>query len=277
VNQAPVEPIRTHVAHAEWGVNRYFGFAVPDLLRREESLAGLLALAVRGRPLSLDEQRVVDDIAVAMTLADPRVWPLKLARLVSSYGRCLPGLAAGLLCLEEARIGPWTFGAAADLLQSLSEEAGEPTVAAMLAPVQRLLGGRRHLPGFLVPFRPRCERLQLLREAVIARRRHELPWWAAMEAFIAAVRQLEGPEPNVGIGAAAACLDLGFTSREIAILATGLAQTEFLSNAAEGSRQRAPVLQRLPDDRVRYVGAPPRMTPRAQVGAAKRRDELEKR
>jgi hypothetical protein len=248
-------------------VNRYFGFAVPDLLQRGESLAGLLALAVRGRALSPDERGLVDDMAVAMTLADPRVWPLKLARVVSSYGRCLPGLAAGLLTCEDARIGPWTFGAATDLLQSLRDEAREPTVAAMLAPVQRLLQTGPNLPGFMVPFRPHCERLQLLRGAVIARRRHELPWWVAMDAVIGAVRELKGPEPNVGLGVAAACLDMGFTSREIAILATGLAQTEFLSNAAEGSQQRAAVLQRLPDDRVRYVGAPPRVTPRARAAA----------
>jgi hypothetical protein len=82
----------TRVAHAEWGVNRYFGFPVPDLLG-DETLTGLVALAVGARRLPAAEREVLDDIAVAMTLADPRIWPLKMTRLVASYGGGLAGMA----------------------------------------------------------------------------------------------------------------------------------------------------------------------------------------
>jgi hypothetical protein len=261
------------VAHAEWGVNRYFGFAVPDLLAAGESLAGLVTLAVRGWPLAPEERGLIDDIAVSMTLADPRVWPLKMARVVSSYGGCTPALAAGLLCLEGARIGPWTCGAAAELLLALRDEATQLTPAAMASPLHRRLQAGQRLPGFDVPFRSQCERLPLVQKSVAARGRDQLPAWRTLEAVIGATRELKGPEPNVGLGVAAALLDLGFTPRQVSILSTTLAQTEFLSNVAEGSEQRAAVLRRIPDDRIRYVGKPPRETPRAAASARRDRGE----
>jgi hypothetical protein len=83
-----------------------------------------------------------------------------------------------------------------------------------------------------------------------------------MEAAGEAGRQLKGLEPNIGLGVAAACLDLGFRPREIALLGVALAQTDFLANAVEGSEQQPSVLRRLPDDCVVYAGKPPRESPR---------------
>lgn len=252
----------THVAHAEWGQNRYFGFPVPELVG-EETLTGLIAMAVGVRRLAPVERAVLDDIAVGMVLADPRVWPLKMARLVASYGGGLAGMAAALLSLEHAQIGHFTAGEAARLLLALREEAGETTVAAMLEPVGRRLRAGERLTGFGVPFRPFDERLVLVRKRIAHHGRQDLPHWRTMEAVIGAARQLRGLEPNVGLALGAACLDLGFPPEQISVLCVAICQTEFLSNAVEGSQQQAPVLRKLPDDRVEYVGTPARESPRA--------------
>jgi hypothetical protein len=263
-----IDALRTHVGHAGWGANRYVGHQVPDLLDAHETLTGMLALGVGERRLEPDELGVLDDIAVAMTLADPRIWPLKLVRLVSAYGGCLPAVAAELLCLEEAPIGPWAAGAAASLLVALRGEAPALTASAMLEPVARRLRTGERLPGFTVPLRPEDERLVLVRKRMAERGRDQLPHWRVMEGAVTAARQLEGLEPNVVIAMAAACLDLGFTPRQIAVLSVAIVcHTDILPNAVEGSAQRPNVLRRLPDDRICYVGAPPRASPRAQSGA----------
>jgi hypothetical protein len=260
----PVAALRTHVGHAGWGANRYVGHPVPDLLHDRESLTGVLALGVGLRRLTPDERGVLDDFAVAMTLADARIWPLKLVRLVSAYGGCLPAIAAELMCLQDAPIGPWAAGAAASFLLALGEEASAPTVSAMLEPISRRLQAGERLPGFTVPLRPEDERLVLVRERMAERGRDQLPQWRAMEAAVAAARQVAGLEPNVVIALAAACLDLGFTSRQIAVLSVAIVcHTDILPNAVEGSEQRPAILRQLPDDRVRYVGTPPRTSPRA--------------
>ena len=108
--------IRTRVAHAEWGDNRFYGHSVARDLAGKETWLGLVILGILGRRLSEAERAVVDDLGVALTVADPRIWPLKVSRLVSSYGSTLTALAAGALSLEEARIGHWTTGDSARFL-----------------------------------------------------------------------------------------------------------------------------------------------------------------
>jgi hypothetical protein len=262
-----VDRLPTHVAHAERGVNRFFGFPVPDLLGAE-TMTGLVALSVGARRLGPAERAVLDDIAVAMTLADPRIWPLKMARLVASYGGCLPGVAAGLLALQDARIGHFTVGAAAKLLITLCEEAPDLTTDAMMGPLDRRLRAGERLTGFGVPFRPYDERLVLVRRRIQEHGRDQMRYWRTMEAAIGAVRELRRLEPNVGIALAAACLDLGLTPHQISIVCVAVCQTEFLSNAFEGAEQRHAVLRRLPDDAIEYAGEAPRVSPRGAAGGA---------
>jgi hypothetical protein len=260
----PIHPLRTRVGHSEWQGNRYVGHSVPDLLDGNETLAGLLILAVCGRRLPPEERALVDDIAVAMTNGDPRIWPHKVALLLSAYGACVPAMAAGLLLLEGARIGPWTFGPSAELLLALREEAPDLSAATMLGAMKSRLGAAPSLPGFGVPFRPHCERLVLVRSSVARRGRDHLPFWRTMVAAVSAAQQLNGPEPNAGIGVAAALLDFGFTPRQISVLGVALAQPVFLATVVEGSEHRESALRRIPDDRVLYVGAPARESTRAE-------------
>jgi hypothetical protein len=259
----PIEPLPTRIGHAEWQGNRYVGRAVPDLLEEQETLAGLLSLAVSGRQLAPAERGVLDDIALAMTNGDPRIWPHKVARLVSAYGGCVPAMAAGLLFLEGAPVGPDVYGLCAELLVALRDEAPDLDPAAMQGAMERRLRAGTRLWGFGPPFRPQCERLPLVKRSIARRERDRLFYWRLMECAADALRRLKGPEPEVGIGIAAALLDLGFTPRQISQLCIALEQPMFLATVVEGAEKKERVLQRLPDDRVQYVGTAPRVSPRA--------------
>jgi hypothetical protein len=255
-------PLTTRVGHADWGDNRYCGFSVGAELAGTETIAGLIALATTGRRLAPEERAVLDDIAVAMTVADARIWPLKMTRVVSSYGGSLAAVAAANVCLEEAYVGHWTSGDAAVLLSALRAEAPELTVAAMREPLDRRFREGVRLIGFGVPFRPEDERVRMLRECLVRRGRTGLPYWRTLEAASGAARVLRNLEPNIGLAVAAACLDLGFTPRQISLVCVALGQTDYVANAVEGGEQRPAVLRRLPDAAIEYVGKANRTSPR---------------
>jgi hypothetical protein len=255
-------PLRTRVGHADWGDNRYFGHSVATDLAGTETIAGLIALATTGRRFPEDERAVLDDIAVVMTVADARVWPLKMTRVVASYGGSLAAVAAANVCLEEAHVGHWTSGEAAALLLELRAEAPTLTVESMREPLDRRFRSGMRLMGFGVPFRPEDERVRMLRECLVRRGRASLPHWRTLEAASGAARLLRGLEPNIGLGVAAACLDLGFTPRQISLVCVALGQTDYVANAVEGADQCPPVLRRVPDESVEYVGKGHRTSPR---------------
>jgi hypothetical protein len=259
----------TRVGHAEWGDNRAFGYSVADDLAGTETYVGLLALAVAKRRLAPDERALLDDLAVVMTVADPRIWPLKLVRVVSSYGGCLAAFAAGELCLDEAFVGHFTTGQAAQTLLDARATLGERFIEpnAMDEYVRRLLEPKKRLLGIGVPFRPVDERVVMVTERVGARGRAERPFWRLFLAFQSALERVKNLRPNIGLAAAAICLDMGFAPRECAVLVASLGSTDFLANAVEGSLQAPPMLRELPTSVVAYRGPEARNTPRARAAA----------
>ena len=268
----PLIPVKTRSAHWGWDEHRYFGKRVFADLTGKASLSGLLALSVAGRPLPPDCVDLIDDVAGAVTLADPRIWPLKLTRLVASYGSTLPAVAAGLLTEEDARIGPWACVHAAHTLLELREAlADQLDVSSRLSETVRLrLGTRAFVWGFGTPFRAYDERLVALREHVVRRGRDQLPYYRLMNATADIIRETRRVEPNLGIALAAVFLDMGLTPTQIGALVAALMQHMFFAQAVEGAAQADTVLQRLPDDSVDYAGRSPRQSPRARgtVGTA---------
>ena len=265
---SPVLP--TRVGHAEWGDNRFRGHSVARDLAGQESLAGLLALAIGGRRLDREERGLLDDVAAVVTVGDPRIWPLKLARLTACYGGCLAGVAAATICLDGAKVGPPATGLAAEVLVDLHarlarrgarRDAHDPSV--LERECQRMLEARGRLFGFGVAFRPRDERITMLSARVAARGRSELPYWRLFVRVGDVFRRIHNLEPNVGLGAAAVCLDMGFTPAQIGPLMMALGASDFWSNAFEGAEQAPAVLRRLPSTNVRYVGPEERLTERA--------------
>jgi hypothetical protein len=253
------EAIPTWVAHAEVGDNRLQGHSVAHELAGTESWLGIVVLGVTGRRLAAPERAMLDDLGVVMTVADPRIWPLKLGRLVASYGSTLAGLAAGTLAMDEALIGNWTFGKMAALLRTLRASVGSPDDSASVeAACRDRLGSDRRILGFGVSSRPVDERVEMLKLRVAERGRERLEYWTLFEHVCEAVFRMKGLRPNIASAAAAVCLDLGFDERETAVISAFIGLSDFLPNAAEGAVQMAPALQSLDAASIRYVGPPPR-------------------
>ncbi len=257
--------LTTAVGHAANGENHYLGYAVGRELAGRETQTGLVALAIGARRLTSAERAVLDDIAVVMTVADPRIWPLKLARVVASYGSTLPAMAAANLCIERAFIGHWTSGTAAETLVSLREAIGESIDDEVLVSREALhfLATRRRWMGFGVPFRDQDERVAALRRCLENRGRTSQPYWRLLETLSKVLYQHKKLRPNIGIAVGAACLDLGYSPREVSLLSVALGQTDYLANAVEGAAQAPEMLRELPARIVRYVGPARRRTPRA--------------
>lgn len=260
------KPIRTRSARWGWSDHRYFGFAVFGELMGEP-LSGMVALSVLGRRLSADELAVLDEAAVALTLADPRIWPLKMTRVLASYGNTLPAAAAGLMVQEEARVGAWTCCRAAELLVAFRQQVDDQVdnLELLEGVVRRHLAQHHFVWGFGTPFRARDERLVALSACVERRGREELTHWRLFRNVAHVVGSIRSWEANIGMGIAACFLDMGMSPREIGVMAAALMQHMFMAHAAEASEQRSLILQKLPDERVAFVGRPPRLSPRSRT------------
>jgi hypothetical protein len=257
--------LTTKCAHWGWDDHRYFGYSVFGELTGNESMTGIAALSILGRRLPKECCHVLDDIVCTSTLADPRIWPLKMTRLVAAYGSIMPAVAAGLLVQEGARIGPWTLGGSAKVLSELhSAVAGrEQDDAWVLEVVEKYLRGHGMIPGFGTPYRQVDERLIAFRERMCQCGRDQLLYWRTMEAIVAAARSLRHFEPNVSVAMAAAMLDMGIAIHEISPLVTSLCHHMFFANAFEGAKQAPALLRQLPAKLVLYVGRAPRLSPRS--------------
>jgi hypothetical protein len=260
-----IEAIRTRVAWTGWDDHRFFGHWVFGELMGNESYTGLLALAVTGRRMPREDCAMLDDLAGAVTIAEPRIWALKTARFVAAFGGTLSACCVANLCLEQSAIGPWTARSVAQSLVALRAALGNgpPDREDVRREVLALLAAKKRLVGFGVPFRPYDERLRALALCVGKRQRDRLPFWTLQGMVCDVLRRERGLEPNIGIGLAAVCLDLGLSPDEIAPLVVALMQHLIYANAVEGARQAPALLRRLPDGCIDYVGTPPRESARA--------------
>jgi len=265
-NKDEIEAIKTRVAWAGWDDHKFCGHWAFAELAGKESYTGLLALAITGRRLPRDHCTMLDDLAGAMTVAEPRIWGPKAARLAAAFGGTLSACCAANLCLEGSVVGPWTTKHAARnllaLRSSLEGRLSDPE--AVTRETLALLTAQKRLVGYGVPFRPYDERLRALARCVEMRGRDRLPFWTLQVAMSDVLRREKGLEPNIGIGTAAVCLDLGLSPDEIAPLAVALNQHLIYANAVEGARQAPAVLRHLPDDSIDYVGRSPRKSARAE-------------
>jgi citrate synthase len=259
--------IRTRVAKHLFGENLFFGYQTLAGLVGQETMTGIVAIAVKGRRPTESERRALDAIAVISTSADPHIWPLKLLRLVSSYGSVLAGYCAGQLTIEGERIGYWISGYAAAVLAELRGAVGDrmedPTAVADAVAAQMGRAGRGRVIGFGVPLRKSDERMDALKAYVAREGLDRGAHWRLQEALADHVRRERGIPPNVGLGIGAVLLDLGYTPHQISALAHFLAQGVFVANALEAAEQRSPEMQKLADEHVDYVGPPRRESPRA--------------
>jgi hypothetical protein len=257
--------IETRVALHVLGDNLYSGHRTLGTLLGRETMTGLMAMAVTGRRPTTEEREVLDAIAVAMSSADPRIWPLKLTRLVASFGGTLAGYGAAQLAMEGTRIGPWPTGHAAQELVDLRSAIGDriDDEAAVAREVSAFLEQRPRVVGLGVPLRERDER-HVAFCSWIERKGHDRGvHWRLHKAVGEVARARRNVGTNIVFGVAAVLLDLGYSPVQASAVTTFLNQNVFAANAFEAAQQCEPLMQKLPDDCVTYVGAAPRVSPRA--------------
>ncbi|HZU85315.1 MAG TPA: hypothetical protein VE987_20430 [Polyangiaceae bacterium] len=259
--------IRSMVALHVGTDNLYFGHRTLAELLGHETLTGLVAMAVTGRRPSDEEREVLDAVAVSMNSADPRIWPLKLARLVASFGGTLAGYGASHLSMEGPRIGPWPAGHAARELLALREAVGQRVDddAGVAREVRAFLERRPRVVGLGVPLRDFDERHVALSEWIRARGRDRLPYWRLHTALGAVARAERGVGTNIVLGVAAVLLDLGYEPDQISAVTTFLNQSVFAANSFEAARQHDATMQDVGEAHVAYAGPPRRRSPRAEL------------
>jgi hypothetical protein len=200
---------------------------------------------------------------------DARVWPLKVTRLLASYGDPLAGHFGGQLLLASNTMGPGCATMAARGLVWVHEHAGEGATDAQVedAIAEWLAQSGDRFAGFGVPFRDADERrtglLHLVGQGPVTRR----PFWRLHERIVEAMAPVK---PNVLISLAAMLLDIGVSADHSGIAVCTLTSPIFLAHALESARQDGARLNALPASCVSYQGRGPRTTtdhPRAESPA----------
>lgn len=255
--------IHTGVGRALGGDYEQFGASIYRDLLGCTSYLGLIAFGLTGRRLSAKEEAILDDLAVASHVPEPRVWPIKIAWIAGALGRSVPAYLCAATALDSDILGGRISENAARLLVALDHAvvSRSDSDAAIAEFVQQ----NRHLHGFGVPLRPYDERLVAFRAAMERRAFVGGRFWQLADRFWQIVRESRGIEVNIIGATAAICLDMGFTPAQVAPMAVLLLTPTFLANATEAAAQAPDVLKRLPSERVRYVGVDPRVSPRAQA------------
>ncbi len=256
-DEVPV--IETENAHWGWHDHEYWGHAVFGELLLEEDLAGLFSLAACGHRVPREDAALLTEIAICLVLADPRIWPLKLTKLVASHGRVSTSALCGLLALDGSVVGPAGIQHVGFELERVAAlvERHDDAAAGRLAVLERVRDVGR-VPGFGVAFREQDERVLALERCVAKRRRTDRPYWKSMQVLVDVVREVHGVEPNVALPIAAALLDMGVPPQRFEALASLFFHHMFVSSAYEEAHSPHEVLRKLPDVHVRYVGRPRR-------------------
>jgi hypothetical protein len=254
------DPIDTKVGWAGFGDYHHFGKRLYAEVVGHTSFLGLGALAVTGKLPPKEDVALLDDIAACFQCPEPRVWPTKLVRIASSNGGFVPGMIAGWSALVSG-IGTPIAEAAANMLldlQSLIASASDADLA-----LRDYVATKPGLPGFWVYGRRVDERVAPIRAAVARHGRADRPMWSLGERLWAAMEREHGLTVSVWGAFAASLLDLGFAPRDMQSLLSLFFQPSCVAHAVEGARLRSESLRELPAANVRYVGAPPRTSPRS--------------
>ncbi len=256
--------VRTRVARAVEGGNDFFGYRVETAFADEDAFWRGILLSIGAGAASFAHLRLVRRLAGCNFVADPRIWPLKISRLLSSYGRTIPALCGGNVFLEGARVGPVAARDAASALASFAATYPEPWEGGELElELRRRLERGERVPGYGVAFRRFDERVVVVDRIVREEDREAGLHWRcslAVEAMLAERRVLPR---NVVSASAAALLDCGFTPRQIGLLMWYYFVPTFMANAMEGAEQQPAVLRELPLEAVEYVGPAPRRSGRS--------------
>lgn len=258
------DEIITKVAHAEFGDNRFRGYSISSLVGKGD-FASLIALSISGKLLSENERALLNDLSIAITVGDPRIWPLKLIRVASAYGGELGAYASSLLSLDHSSIGHQISKKTAQFLIDFknrfpNEDVDDETFEKECISI---IDSGEKIPGVGVPFREVDERITAIFDRVKYHNRHDLPYWKLVLRLTSFVSKYKNIKPNIGLISSAICLDMGLDPSQVCLLLISLGQADFLANVEEGSKQASDQLKNLPINDIKYVGKELRKSPRS--------------
>jgi hypothetical protein len=179
----------------------------------------------------------------------------------------MSAVAAVGLAFDSDFIGPFTCGQAAQLLVDLRGELGDAVhdSEAVERTMAQRFEQRIRLIGFGVPARAEDERVVALRACLGRRGRDQRTHWRLLETLSEVLYRTRKLRPNIGLGVAAASLDVGFEPAQIGYLAVALMQNVIMANAVEGAAQAPAVLRKMPAATLAYKGPAPRRSPRSRA------------
>lgn len=256
-----------HIGHVD---NRFCGAAVfGELAARVADPTELLCRGFGMPPPDADGREVLRCIALCATSPDARVWPLKLTRVLSSYGNSFAGFFGAQLANFSDRMGPGTASHAAASLRWIAErlaaEVADPaaTDEQVSARVAEHLASRGRIAGFGVPFRKEDERLLALHRLLSGHPAQRGPMWRLHLQVVTAMRHLEGLEPNIAFPFAALFSDLGLAAHRAGLFLSLLMSPVFAGHALEAADGDAALLQELEPRFVEDRSPAARRSPRA--------------
>lgn len=233
----------------------------------EEDYLSVVSLALGNRRLNEEECALIGRLGVLASIGDPRIWPMKMARIIGSYGRPQMAIAASFAMLDDAPIGPHPAQLTAKFFASIADQHLDRAKALSQAKsvIAKWMADKRSVPGFGVPKRQEDERNKAIHrwyaQNVEVPGRH----WELYRDIAAHMSEHYDLGPNFAAPIAAIALDVGFDADVVAVFTSFLVFWGIAANAHEGTRESPEVLRRLPDEFIEYVGPAPRKSPRAQA------------
>jgi hypothetical protein len=257
-----MDPIFTRVGLIIDGDNRFFGRSSFDEWPQDITCASdtvLTALRARITPAAREAMRLA---AITLMSPDARVWPLKLTRLLSSYGDPVAGYFGAQLVSAGRIMGPGAGTAAARALCFVANETGAEGSDEEVARAAHAWRERcnNRVGGFGVPFRDADERRVALLRLAAGGPVVEGRYWRLHERV---VRAMEPARPNIAFSIAAMLLDAGIDAEHVGIAMSMLMTHVFLAHAIEGVDDGARA-NTLPVESVHYVGVGARRTSQPQ-------------
>ncbi len=260
----PTLTLPTSVARAGLHDHKLQGWNVFADLDGEHHYS-LLSIYLSGRKLDPQSCTILDKIAQICAVADPRIWPLKVTRLISAYGRYLPAIAAAQVFLPEVNLGPAVIAKTASQFLQIQHTVGASLDAAHIERIlTEHLETRTPLLGWGVPARKFDERYRELKTWYQLHGYTDRYFWRLvleMEPILLHLKQLQ---PNISALISAILLDLDFSPDQANIVMLSFLQNTFFTNALEGASQQPDFLRKLPAGTTHYRGSSPKLSPRKQ-------------
>lgn len=263
----PTLTLPTSVARAGLHDHKLQGWNVFADLDGEHHYS-LLSIYLSGRKLDPQSCTILDKIAQVCAVADPRIWPLKVTRLISAYGRYLPAIAAAQVFLPEVNLGPAVIAKTASQFLKIQQTVGKSIHTENIEKaLLELLNTQTTLLGWGVPARNHDERYHELKAWYQLHGHINRYFWRLLMEMEPTLQKVKGLKPNASAIISAILLDLDFSPEQANIFMLSFLYSAFLTNALEGANQQPAILRKLPANTTVYRGTSPKVSPRKQSQA----------